>query len=196
MTGTFASLARFNVEKRSRSRRERNGRIGVVYIARVRFDVRLQLLSESLRGRGELFRGDCARNRAARSQHFDQMERDFSEHHDGFGCRKNQWEGIQAKRTLSENRLRGSVQGDGALESSVAAEGDANREHAQAIAALCIGGVVVARAMRSEAGADALREACMAIAMEIGGFEMRGAGDGARTNRRRDKVARELRVRD
>ena len=83
-----------------------------------------------------------------------------------------------------------------ALESSVAAEGDAKRERAPAIAALCIGGVVVARAMRSEAGADALREACMAIAMEIGGFEMRGAGDGARTNRRRDKVARESRVRD
>lgn len=83
-----------------------------------------------------------------------------------------------------------------ALESSVAEKGGARHDRAQAIAALCVGGVVVARAMRSEAGADALREACMAVAMEVGGFEKKGTANGARSTRRRYKVARESGVRD
>jgi hypothetical protein len=41
---------------------------------------------------------------------------------------------------------------------------------AQAIAALCIGGMVVARAMEDRASADELREACMAVAFRLGGW--------------------------
>jgi len=41
---------------------------------------------------------------------------------------------------------------------------------AQAIAALCIGGMVVARAMDNRASADALRDACMEVALGIGGW--------------------------
>ena len=42
---------------------------------------------------------------------------------------------------------------------------------AQAIAALCVGGMVVARAMHDRAHADALRVACMAVALELGGWK-------------------------
>jgi AcrR family transcriptional regulator len=75
-------------------------------------------------------------------------------------------------RTAFEEVFQAMVK---ALESSVDAHAGGQRARAQAIAALCIGGVVVARAMRSEAGADALREACMATALEIGGWEKRRA---------------------
>jgi len=44
------------------------------------------------------------------------------------------------------------------------------RKTAQAIAALCVGGMVVARAMANRAVADELREACMAVALELGGW--------------------------
>ena len=50
-----------------------------------------------------------------------------------------------------------------------------NRTHranitAQAIAALCVGGMVIARAMDDCAVADELREACMAVALKLGGW--------------------------
>lgn len=45
------------------------------------------------------------------------------------------------------------------------------RSAARATAALCIGGMVVARAMENRASADALREACMAVALELGGWQ-------------------------
>jgi AcrR family transcriptional regulator len=45
---------------------------------------------------------------------------------------------------------------------------DRSRHHkARAIAALCIGGVVVARALRSETEADDLRESCMQVALDL-----------------------------
>jgi TetR/AcrR family transcriptional regulator, transcriptional repressor for nem operon len=46
---------------------------------------------------------------------------------------------------------------------------------AQATAALCIGGMVVARAMENRAAADALRDACMTVALELGGWRRRDA---------------------
>jgi TetR/AcrR family transcriptional regulator, transcriptional repressor for nem operon len=82
------------------------------------------------------------------------------------------------------------------LEASVAAKAGSQHERAQAIAALCIGGVVVARAMRSEAGADALRKACMAIALKIGGWEDSSAVRSAQKAQRRGKVARDTRLHD
>ena len=48
--------------------------------------------------------------------------------------------------------------------------GASRRGRAQAIAALCIGGLIVARAMRNEMAADELRQACMRIALELGGW--------------------------
>lgn len=42
---------------------------------------------------------------------------------------------------------------------------------AQATAALCVGGMVVARAMEDRALADKLRDACMSVAFELGGWE-------------------------
>jgi TetR/AcrR family transcriptional regulator, transcriptional repressor for nem operon len=45
---------------------------------------------------------------------------------------------------------------------------DRTRHHkARAVAALCIGGVVVARALRSESESDELRESCMQVALEL-----------------------------
>ena len=42
---------------------------------------------------------------------------------------------------------------------------------AQAIAALCVGGMVVARAMDDRRLADALRDACLTVALKLGGWQ-------------------------
>jgi AcrR family transcriptional regulator len=42
---------------------------------------------------------------------------------------------------------------------------------AQAIAALCVGGMVIARAMDDRGHADRLRDACKAVALQLGGWE-------------------------
>jgi len=44
---------------------------------------------------------------------------------------------------------------------------------AEAIAALCVGGMVVARAADDRRMADQLREACMGVALQLGGWETR-----------------------
>ena len=44
------------------------------------------------------------------------------------------------------------------------------RARAQAIAALCVGGMVVARAMVSRAVEDELRDACTTVALQLGGW--------------------------
>jgi TetR/AcrR family transcriptional regulator, transcriptional repressor for nem operon len=52
---------------------------------------------------------------------------------------------------------------------------------AQATAALCIGGMVVSRAMENRATADSLRDACMGVALELGGWrEKKAANNKAR----------------
>ena len=45
------------------------------------------------------------------------------------------------------------------------------RPTALAIAALCVGGMVIARASAERAVADEVREACMAMALKLGGWE-------------------------
>ena len=50
----------------------------------------------------------------------------------------------------------------------------ARNTRAQAIAALCIGGMVVARAMHDRAHADKLRDDCMSVALELGGWKKTG----------------------
>src|SRR5215469_4436814 len=61
------------------------------------------------------------------------------------------------------------------LERSVTDKQAPRRRQAQAIAALCVGGMVVARSMAERERADELRDACMAIALSLGGWEKRGA---------------------
>jgi TetR/AcrR family transcriptional regulator, transcriptional repressor for nem operon len=58
----------------------------------------------------------------------------------------------------------------GLLERSVADEKQDRRAKAQAVAALCVGGMVVARAIENRVVADELREACLSIALQLGGW--------------------------
>lgn len=55
-----------------------------------------------------------------------------------------------------------------ALQKNMSAKNGKNRDRAQAIAALCIGGMVVARAMNEGPATDDLRDACTAVALELG----------------------------
>jgi AcrR family transcriptional regulator len=61
-----------------------------------------------------------------------------------------------------------------------------SRSDALAVAALCVGGMVIARASADRTLADEVREACLATAMRLGGWQndaradRRRAGDGAR----------------
>ncbi len=57
------------------------------------------------------------------------------------------------------------------LERSSAENGRARRTTAHATAALCVGGMVVARALADRALADELRDACMAVALKLGGWD-------------------------
>src|SRR5882724_7611956 len=64
-----------------------------------------------------------------------------------------------------------------ALEQGMDQRSASRHSKAQAIAALCVGGLVVARAMGSSAAADELRSACMNVALELGSWKNRpGAG--------------------
>jgi TetR/AcrR family transcriptional repressor of nem operon len=56
------------------------------------------------------------------------------------------------------------------LESSVTDDNHQRRTKAQAMAAMCVGGMVVARAMSNRVVADELRNACMSIALDLGGW--------------------------
>jgi len=59
--------------------------------------------------------------------------------------------------------------------------GRKRHQAAQATAAMCVGGMVVARAMDDRSLADELRESCMAVALELGGWK------GAATPKKRRK---------
>ena len=56
------------------------------------------------------------------------------------------------------------------LERSATEGNKYRRERAQAMAAMCVGGMVVARAMANRVAADELRGACMATALDLGGW--------------------------
>jgi len=68
------------------------------------------------------------------------------------------------------------------LERSLVDKRAASRKKALAIAALCIGGMVVARTMVERALADDLRSACTAMALKLGGWGRQGKSNGG--NRR------------
>jgi TetR/AcrR family transcriptional repressor of nem operon len=72
------------------------------------------------------------------------------------------------------------------LERSTVKNGAPRRHSAQAIAALCVGGMVVARALADRRHADELRDACMSVALELGGWDKKGKltnGNYKRTQR-------------
>jgi TetR/AcrR family transcriptional repressor of nem operon len=56
------------------------------------------------------------------------------------------------------------------LQRSASGNGGPRRGQAQAIAALCVGGMVLARAMADRSYADELRDACMGVALKLGGW--------------------------
>jgi AcrR family transcriptional regulator len=57
------------------------------------------------------------------------------------------------------------------LEQSISGPRSLRRQKAQGIAALCVGGLVVSRALRSQRVADELREACMTVALRLAGSD-------------------------
>jgi AcrR family transcriptional regulator len=59
------------------------------------------------------------------------------------------------------------------LERSMHVRGRNRHAIAQAMAALCVGGMVVARAMEDRRAADRLRNACMQVALHLGGWNRR-----------------------
>lgn len=77
--------------------------------------------------------------------------------------------GKTAKRTF-ETVFKAMVD---VLQRSLADKNRSCGARAQAIAALCVGGMVVARALEDRAIADQLRAACMAIALNLGGWDKR-----------------------
>jgi TetR/AcrR family transcriptional regulator, transcriptional repressor for nem operon len=60
------------------------------------------------------------------------------------------------------------------LERSMTGNKPERRNKAQAIAAMCVGGMVVARAMADRSRADELRDGCMQVALELGGWQSSG----------------------
>lgn len=62
------------------------------------------------------------------------------------------------------------------LERSCAKNGSGRRAKAQAVAALCVGGMVVARALEDREYADELRDACREVALKLGGWKKEQAG--------------------
>jgi AcrR family transcriptional regulator len=74
--------------------------------------------------------------------------------------------GVNAKRAF-ETVFKAMVS---VLERSLIEKGRLRRTTAQSIAALSIGGMVVARTMVDRALADELRAACMAVALNLGGW--------------------------
>jgi TetR/AcrR family transcriptional regulator, transcriptional repressor for nem operon len=80
--------------------------------------------------------------------------------------------GVEARRAF-ETVFRAMVS---VLERSLMEKGRATRARAQAIAALSIGGMVVARTLVDRAHADELRGACLAAALQLGGWEKQARG--------------------
>ncbi len=69
------------------------------------------------------------------------------------------------------------------LERSLIENGQPRRTIAQATAALCIGGMVVARTVVDRSVADELREACMTVALRMGGWDKNSKSKSAKLRR-------------
>jgi TetR/AcrR family transcriptional repressor of nem operon len=71
------------------------------------------------------------------------------------------------------------------LERSLPRNGRNRHTRAQGIAALSIGGMIVARTMVDRALADELRAACMAVALNLGGWDQRNKSKNGKSRRSR-----------
>jgi len=80
------------------------------------------------------------------------------------------------------------------LERSMQRSGRSAHSVAQATAALCIGGMVIARALKNRASADALRDACIGVALELGGWRAGPAQRRARPTARHNGNSRARRL--
>lgn len=69
------------------------------------------------------------------------------------------------------------------LERSMKTRSASRPAQAKAIATLCVGGMVVARAMDDRALADQLRNACMSVALELGGWQQTRRSNSNRNHR-------------
>jgi TetR/AcrR family transcriptional regulator, transcriptional repressor for nem operon len=69
------------------------------------------------------------------------------------------------------------------LERSSIENGASRHATAQATAALCVGGMVVARAMVDRALAAELRDACMEVALRLGGWQKEGRSKSGNSRR-------------
>jgi TetR/AcrR family transcriptional repressor of nem operon len=73
----------------------------------------------------------------------------------------------KAAKAAFENVFRAMVT---LLERGISTNGRKGQEIAQAVAALCVGGMVVARSAADHAFADELRDSCMKIALQLTGW--------------------------
>ncbi|HXP47249.1 MAG TPA: hypothetical protein VN810_08230, partial [Terriglobales bacterium] len=87
--------------------------------------------------------------------------------------------GVSAKRAF-ETVFKAMVS---VLERSLMQNGRRRHTTAQGIAALSIGGMVVARTMVDRALADELRAACMAVALSLGGWNKAGKSKNGKSKR-------------
>ena len=71
----------------------------------------------------------------------------------------------QSVREAQEAALRMMVE---TFQQGMTPNGQASRQVALALASLCLGGMVLARAIEDHAFADELREATMAVALRLG----------------------------
>ena len=87
--------------------------------------------------------------------------------------------GVSAKRPF-ETVFKAMVT---VLERSLDQRGQSRRITAQSIAALSIGGMVVARTLADHALADELRAACVSVALDLGGWNKQGQLKDGRSKR-------------
>jgi TetR/AcrR family transcriptional repressor of nem operon len=76
------------------------------------------------------------------------------------------------------------------LERSMVQSGNARRVRAQGIAAMCIGGMIVARTVLDRALADELRTSCMAVAHDLAGWRSHPNGNLKKSPHRGRKTRR------
>jgi TetR/AcrR family transcriptional regulator, transcriptional repressor for nem operon len=89
--------------------------------------------------------------------------------------------GVSARRAF-ETVFKAMVS---VLQRSLIQNGRRHRSTAQGIAALSIGGMIVARTMVDRTLADELRAACMAVALELGGWEIKNKSKNGKSKRSR-----------
>jgi TetR/AcrR family transcriptional regulator, transcriptional repressor for nem operon len=87
--------------------------------------------------------------------------------------------GVSARRAF-ETVFKAMVS---VLERSLIQNGRSRRATAQSIAALSIGGMVVARTMVDRALADELRDSCMAVALNLGGWNRKSKSKNGKSKR-------------